>query len=92
MKVLSEMIKHHVKEEEKPDGMFAVARESNMDLVALGEELAARKAELESGDDRRFGYAAAGDGRDARRDGSTHERNSLALTGRTPGTPGGSGT
>ena len=50
VKVLSEMIKHHVKEEEKPDGMFAVARESNMDLVALGEELAARKAELESGD------------------------------------------
>jgi Hemerythrin HHE cation binding domain len=50
VKVLSEMIKHHVKEEEKPDGMFSVARESNMDLVALGEELAARKAELESGD------------------------------------------
>jgi len=50
MKVLSEMIKHHVKEEEKPGGMFAVARETDMDLVALGEELAARKAELESGD------------------------------------------
>jgi hypothetical protein len=50
VKVLSEMIKHHVKEEEKPGGMFSVARESNMDLVALGEELAARKAELESGD------------------------------------------
>ena len=50
VKVLSEMIKHHVKEEEKPGGMFAVAREAKMDLVALGEELAARKAELESGD------------------------------------------
>ncbi len=50
VKVLSEMIKHHVKEEEKPGGMFAVARESKMDLVALGEELAARKAELESGE------------------------------------------
>jgi hemerythrin superfamily protein len=50
VKVLSEMIKHHVKEEEKPDGMFAVARESQMDLVTLGEELAARKAELESAD------------------------------------------
>jgi len=49
VKVLSEMIKHHVKEEEKPGGMFAVAREAKMDLVALGEELAARKAELESG-------------------------------------------
>jgi hypothetical protein len=50
VKVLSEMIKHHVNEEEKPDGMFAEARETNMDLVALGEELAARKAELESGE------------------------------------------
>jgi len=39
-----------VKEEEKPGGMFAVARESKMDLVALGDELAARKAELESGE------------------------------------------
>ena len=45
--VLSEMIKHHVKEEEKPGGMFAEARNSEMDLQALGEELAARKAELE---------------------------------------------
>ena len=50
VKVLSEMIKHHVKEEEKPGGMFAVAREAKMDLAALGEELAARKAELESGE------------------------------------------
>ena len=49
VKVLSEMIKHHVKEEEKSGGMFAVARETKMDLEALGEELAARKAELESG-------------------------------------------
>jgi hypothetical protein len=48
--VLSEMIKHHVKEEEKTGGMFSVARESKMDLVTLGEQLAARKAELESGD------------------------------------------
>jgi hemerythrin superfamily protein len=45
--VLSEMIKHHVKEEEQPDGMFAEARQSKkMDLVALGEALARRKAEL----------------------------------------------
>ena len=47
VKVLSEMIKHHVKEEEKSDGMFSKARESDMDLDALGEQLAARKAELE---------------------------------------------
>lgn len=46
LKVLSEMIKHHVNEEEKRDGMFAKARQSNMDLQALGEQLAARKAQL----------------------------------------------
>ncbi len=46
--VLSEMIKHHVKEEEKRDGMFAKARSAGMDLQALGEQLAARKAELMS--------------------------------------------
>lgn len=44
--VLSEMIKHHVNEEEKRGGMFAKARESDMDLQSLGEQLAARKAEL----------------------------------------------
>jgi hemerythrin superfamily protein len=46
--VLSEMIKHHVKEEEKPGGMFAEAKKSEMDLGALGEELFARKRELQS--------------------------------------------
>jgi hemerythrin superfamily protein len=48
--VLSEMIKHHVKEEEQPGGMFAEARKSDMDLDALGEQLAARKSELEGGE------------------------------------------
>jgi len=48
VKVLSEMIKHHVKEEEQPGGMFAEARKSDMDLDALGEQMAARKGELES--------------------------------------------
>jgi len=46
--VLSEMIKHHVKEEEQPGGMFAEARKSDMDLAALGEQMAARKSELEA--------------------------------------------
>lgn len=45
--VLSEMVKHHVKEEEQPGGMFAKARKSDLDLAALGEQLAARKAGLE---------------------------------------------
>ena len=44
--VLSEMIKHHVNEEEQRDGMFAEARKSDMDLKALGQQLAARKSEL----------------------------------------------
>jgi hemerythrin superfamily protein len=46
--VLSEMIKHHVKEEEQPGGMFAEAKKSDMDLRALGEELLARKSELQA--------------------------------------------
>ena len=46
--VLSEMIKHHVKEEEGPGGMFSKSRDSSMDLDELGAQLAARKAELES--------------------------------------------
>jgi hypothetical protein len=41
------MIKHHVNEEEKRDGMFAKARQSDMDLEAIGQQLAARKAELQ---------------------------------------------
>jgi hypothetical protein len=44
--VLSEMIKHHVNEEEKRDGMFAKARASEMDLEELGAQLKARKQEL----------------------------------------------
>jgi hypothetical protein len=47
VKVLSEMIKHHVKEEEKPGGMFSEARKSDMDLRYLGERLKERKSQLE---------------------------------------------
>jgi len=49
VKVLSEMIKHHVKEEEQRGGMFATAKQSDMDLYALGEQLKARKEALMSG-------------------------------------------
>lgn len=44
--VLSEMIKHHVKEEEKRGGMFAKAKQSKMDLLSLGRQLAERKSQL----------------------------------------------
>lgn len=46
VKVLSEMIKHHVKEEEQRDGMFAKAKKAGLDLDMLGEDLQARKDEL----------------------------------------------
>ena len=47
MKVLSEDIKHHVKEEEKTgEGFFAQARKGGVDMDDLGEKLAARKQEL----------------------------------------------
>jgi hypothetical protein len=46
VKVLSEEIKHHVKEEEKRGGIFTGAREADLDLDALGEQMAARKEEL----------------------------------------------
>ena len=46
--VLSEMIKHHVKEEEQPNGMFAKARKSKMDLDEIGRQLQVRKSELEA--------------------------------------------
>ena len=65
VKVLSEMIKHHVKEEEQPGGMFAEARKSDMDLQALGERMAARKAELEDDEDVE-GMSPPGSGRKLR--------------------------
>ena len=47
VKVLSELIEHHVKEEEQRlEGMFAQAKKAGLDMDELGEELAQRKAEL----------------------------------------------
>jgi hemerythrin superfamily protein len=47
VKVLSELIEHHVEEEEKRvEGMFSQARAAGLDMDALGEAMAARKAEL----------------------------------------------
>jgi hypothetical protein len=45
--VLQEQIEHHVKEEEKQrDNLFSQTRKADVDLQALGAQLAARKAEL----------------------------------------------
>lgn len=47
VKTLSEYIKHHVAEEEKPrSGIFAKAKASGMDMGELGSRLQARKTEL----------------------------------------------
>src|SRR3954467_8823189 len=47
VKVLSEEIEHHVKEEEaRLEGIFAQARKSGLDMDALGDQLRARKEEL----------------------------------------------
>jgi hemerythrin superfamily protein len=47
VKVLQEEIEHHVQEEEKRlEGLFAQARKAELDMDALGEQLAARKLEL----------------------------------------------
>ena len=45
--VLSELIEHHVEEEEtRVEGMFSQARKAGLDMEALGAEMAARKEEL----------------------------------------------
>jgi len=47
VKVLQEEIEHHVEEEEKRlEGLFAQARKAELDMDALGAELAARKQQL----------------------------------------------
>ena len=47
VKVLSEQIEHHVKEEERPsEGMFSQARDTDVDLVDLRDRMIARKQAL----------------------------------------------
>jgi hypothetical protein len=47
VKVLSEMIKHHVKEEEKKQGnMFSKAKKAGIDTKTLGEQMAEEKKTL----------------------------------------------
>lgn len=46
VKVLQEEIEHHVEEEEGRDGIFSQARKGDLDLEALGNQIADRKKEL----------------------------------------------
>lgn len=46
VKVLGEYIKHHVKEEEQPGGIFSQAKKGDEDLNEMGERMKVRKQEL----------------------------------------------
>jgi hypothetical protein len=44
--VLQEEIEHHIKEEERPGGIFSEARKGKLDTETIGEKIASRKKEL----------------------------------------------
>lgn len=59
VKVLAEMIRHHVEEEERPGGLFQQAEAIGMDLDLLGPRLEQRKVQLMDDAQTDAGYDAA---------------------------------
>jgi hemerythrin superfamily protein len=59
VKVLAEMIHHHVSEEESPGGTFDSAERAGVDLDALGTRIEQRKLELMDDTDTARGYDEA---------------------------------
>lgn len=49
MKILAEVIRRHMLEEERPDGFFAAVRASRLDLLALGQCMRLRRYLLQNG-------------------------------------------
>ena len=49
VKVLGEMIEHHIEEEEKPgEGIFYETRQTDVDLVEMRDQMLARKEQLQA--------------------------------------------